>query len=230
MTLVNAETGEVVEAELVEDFTETEAREHTEKINVAVGIAGDLVVEAWNRRIWTALGYRTWEDYCREEIRYQLTGESKAVLMVGLRNAGASYRAIGAAAGVSKDSAQRELSQMRHLPDEVTGTDGKTYPSRRPEPSPEIEDELAQARELKEQARADAEWAESMQPEGFNPALNRELIRQRGELSRLCKDLVAIGDPADFYDRHDGLRDEHRERAEAAHAWLGALVDNWRTT
>lgn len=122
MTLVDANTGEVVEAELVEDFTESEAREHTEKINLAVGIAGDLVIEAWNRRIWTALGYRTWEDYCREEIRYQLTGESKAVLMVGLRKAGASYRAIGAAAGVSYEKARQELSGVNGLtPDAVKG-------------------------------------------------------------------------------------------------------------
>ncbi|MEZ5237450.1 MAG: hypothetical protein R2716_00275 [Microthrixaceae bacterium] len=105
------------QVEVVEEFTEAEAREHTDKINLAVGIAGDLVIEAWERCIWTTLGYSSWEDYCSAEIRYQLTGESKAALMIGLRNAGASYRAIGAATGVDATTAMRTPGVADATPD-----------------------------------------------------------------------------------------------------------------
>lgn len=212
---------------VVEQFTETEAREHTEKINVAVGIAGDLVVEAWNRRIWVPLGYASWEDYCREEIRYQLTGESKAMLMVGLRNAGASYRAIGAAAGVSKDTAQRELSQTRQLnqPERITGTDGKTRPATRPEPSPEVAGRKPTAKAIREKVtertrekvEAEAVISDAIEPDlaiqlrGYKASVLREIEAAHrlvlNDVERVAASAEVDAQVIDLWESLDRLRE-----------------------
>lgn len=124
---------EVLTGEVVDTFTEDEARAHVDRMRSSLAIAAEHVVEAWNRRIWTTLGYRTWEDFLDAEFgEFELPKAQKHVLMVGLRNAGMSKRAIARTTGLSRDTVDRHLAQIRP-PDEVTGNDGKTYPATQPE-------------------------------------------------------------------------------------------------
>ncbi len=93
-----------------------------------------------------------------------------------------------------------------------------------------LNERLQAAHELRDQAAADVAEFEAMQPPDFDPVLNKELVRQRGELSRLCRDLVSIGDQTEFVTRHDGLRSDIRERAEEARDWLAGLCSTWENT
>lgn len=123
----------VTDAEVIDEFTPEEARLHTTKINNAVGVAGLLVVEAWERRIWTSLGYKSWPDYCDAELAIsEQNPTSRAALMVGLRKAGASYRAVSAATGQSVGKVHKDLAGV-HPVNTSTGLDGKNYAPTQPE-------------------------------------------------------------------------------------------------
>jgi len=72
------------------------------------------------------------------------------------------------------------------------------------------------------------ELADEINPPGFDPVENADQVRQRGEFSRLCRDLAALPRPAQFIARHDGmLRPDHIEPARAALAWLTEFVTEW---
>lgn len=58
---------------------------------------------------------------------------------------------------------------------------------------------------------------------------NADASRQRGEFSRLCRDIAALPTPGDFIDRHRRyLTDEDADEAQAAHAWLDDFLKQWR--
>lgn len=107
MSLVNPETGEVVPA-----LTEDEARSLTERIRETVESAWRLLLEAHERRAWTAMGYATWAQYVGDEFGMSRT-HSYAVLDVGRVT-----RAIEEAAGVScmQDITERDARVIKpHL-------------------------------------------------------------------------------------------------------------------
>ena len=63
MTLVNAETGEVVS-----ELTPDEARDLTERIRDGLTLTWQLVVEAHDRRAWKALGYSSFRAWVQGEL------------------------------------------------------------------------------------------------------------------------------------------------------------------
>ncbi len=70
--------------------------------------------------------------------------------------------------------------------------------------------------------------ADEIKPPGFDPVENADQVRQRGEFTRLCRDLAALPPPAQFIARHDGkLRPDHFEPARAALAWLTEFIREW---
>ncbi len=72
------------------------------------------------------------------------------------------------------------------------------------------------------------ELADEINLPDFDPVENADQVRQRGELTRLCRDLAALPPPAQLIARHDGkLRDDHIEPARAALAWLTAFFAEW---
>lgn len=91
------------------------ARHLTDRIKVAVEATWQLIVEAYQTRAWTALGYGSWDDYCLREFgtsRLQIPREERQEAVASLRQAGLSLRAIAAATGQSKSQVQRELSTV----------------------------------------------------------------------------------------------------------------------
>jgi hypothetical protein len=67
---------------------------------------------------------------------------------------------------------------------------------------------------------------ERLTPDDFDPRANRELIRQRGALVRLCDDINRLGDPVDFALRNNGhLGLRHYETARRAAEWLQSFVN-----
>src|SRR6185312_6940849 len=91
-----------------------------------------LVAEAYRLRDWETLGYPDWATYVREEFgaaRLRLSIEDRVEAVRALRLDGMSFRAIGSALGVSKDTVARDAEGVSsETPDEITGTDGTSYP------------------------------------------------------------------------------------------------------
>jgi len=128
MALVDSDTGEVLtDAEVIEEFTEDEAQRHVDKMRGSVQLTAELILEAWERRIWKPLGHKNWEAFIDAEFPgVGLNPAARQVLMVGLRNAGMSLRGIALTTGASRNTVRSQVGQI-DPPDEVTGTDGKTY-------------------------------------------------------------------------------------------------------
>lgn len=134
-TAVDVLEGEVVGAAAL---TEAEARELTGKIKVALGMAWELVVEAYRRRVWLPLEYPSWDEYCRSELgagRFKLPLEERRQVVKGMREQALSLSAIGSALGIGRTTVDldiRMLTKRGEGPDvtKITGPDGKTYPIR----------------------------------------------------------------------------------------------------
>jgi transposase-like protein len=118
--------------------TQQEARVLTDRIKVAVEGTWLLIQDAYTSRAWAALGYPNWDSYCTEEFgasRLRLPREERQEVVASLRESGLSIRAIVAATGISDKTITKDLRQVSEstTPDEITGTDGKSYSSSRPE-------------------------------------------------------------------------------------------------
>lgn len=149
MTLVDA-TGEVV----VRDLAADEARGLTVRIRSTVVAAWDLVCEAYDGRVWLALGYESWDAYCSAELdgaAIRLPREQRQETVRSLRDAGLSQRAIASAVGVDHRTVGNDLrsggensppddpepgDEADDEPPPITGTDGKTYKPNAPKPKP----------------------------------------------------------------------------------------------
>lgn len=107
---VNRETGEIVE-----ECTPEQARELTNRIRQHGEIMWTLVKRAYRSRVWAALGYGSWDEYCAEEFgksRMKLPREERQEVVASLRESGLSTRAIAAATGVARNTIKKDLHQV----------------------------------------------------------------------------------------------------------------------
>jgi hypothetical protein len=73
-------------------------------------------------------------------------------------------------------------------------------------------------------AREEVGRLNAMAPDDFDPVLNSRLIGERGQLVRVCDELLGLGSPAEFFERQSAhLRDSHREAVSKAATWLARL-------
>lgn len=146
MSLVNTETGELVEA-----MSETEAKRISQRISLRLDTIADnydavlpLIREAIERQAWMALGYRSPGEYAAEEFGGALSrlgAEFRQDVVRELSASGMSTRAIAPVVGVSHMTVSNDLNSgvkpftpaQAPVPSEsappspVTGLDGKTY-------------------------------------------------------------------------------------------------------
>jgi len=114
------------------DLNPRQARTLTERIRSAMGDLMAEVAKAWIGRVWLALGYESWEDYCKGEFVHSplsLPRDERKAVVIMLRSQGMSTRAIGAAAGVSDGTVRNDLATAQNYAvDEasVIGLDGRT--------------------------------------------------------------------------------------------------------
>lgn len=102
-----------------------DARSLTDQIKVAVEGTWELIKRAYVSRAWSALGYRSWDDYCTREFgtsRLRLPREERQEVVGSLRDAGLSLRAIAAATGYSEPTVRRELAASNDAPATPTVT------------------------------------------------------------------------------------------------------------
>lgn len=117
MTLVNTETGE-----LVEPMDADEARRLTERIRIAAANYTEakakilaLIDEARDRGAWAALGYKSWTAYLSDVLSdepLRLARDERRDFVTALADQGMSTRAIAPIVGVSHQTVQNDLEDV----------------------------------------------------------------------------------------------------------------------
>ena len=135
--------------------SEATARALTDQLRQSLAVSWELLVEAYQRRAWAALGYETWDAYTDAElgeVRLRLPREERREVVASMADAGMSNRAIGSALGVDEklvridrrsgaeksapadEPIDAELveddspeAMERAVKAAILGTDGKTY-------------------------------------------------------------------------------------------------------
>jgi hypothetical protein len=123
----------------VQYLNEDEARQLTEEIRTVGDQHWELIKRAYQGRAWLALGYETWDDYVEAQFssnHYRVPREEQQSVVLSLRQAGMSLRAIADVAGVGKDTVRREIERAAGAnetpapPAKVRGKDGRSHPAR----------------------------------------------------------------------------------------------------
>ena len=97
------------------EATPDQARQLTDRIRIAVEGTWQLIVEAYQSRAWSALGYKSWDDYCTREFgtsRLKLPREDRADQVASLRESGLSLRAISSATGLAVNTIRKDVSEV----------------------------------------------------------------------------------------------------------------------
>lgn len=131
------DVAEQPQAQTPGQMTQAEARRLTDQIQLGLESIWEMAVRAWQGRVWVALGYPSWDDYCTRELgrcRVKLPADlaERAAAWRPLVEAGMSQRAIASVAGVSRERVQAVLSSVERPADRVMGTDGIAQPARKP--------------------------------------------------------------------------------------------------
>lgn len=117
-------------------------RNRMRQLQESIDRLGCLIAEAYNNRVWLALGYDTWDDYVAAEFgvaQVRLERDQRQELVVSLRSAGMSTRAIGSALGVDQSTVVRDArTDASASVGQITGVNGKTYTPPAPKPEPEF--------------------------------------------------------------------------------------------
>ena len=104
----------------------------------------DQIRGPWRGRAWVALGYESWDDYCRVEFAdhmVRLPRAERVERVTQLRSVGMSTPDIASVVGVNQSTVSRDLSSgyanaYPGSPERVVGSDGKQYPATRTQPEP----------------------------------------------------------------------------------------------
>ena len=140
MSLVNAETGELVDIADAEEAREIIAATSgaIAHMNAWTAKAIEQIVQAWERKVWIAEGLGSWDELVEAKNwhwRPNTQGERSAVAEI-FRQKGFSLRAIGTVLASGQQTIARDLAGVPNgTPAEIRGTDGKTYSATQPERS-----------------------------------------------------------------------------------------------
>lgn len=110
------------------------AKEITDKIRNGLDGVWDLIITAYQWKVWTVLGYDTWDEYCDKEFRHfriKLGKEDREVVVGNLRDHGLSLRAIASATGYDKRTVQRDLDATAKPRENIIGINGRNYSATR---------------------------------------------------------------------------------------------------
>ncbi len=150
----------------------TVARALTDRMKTGVAVMSELIKEAYQGRVWDALGYTSWDEYVTREFgtgQLRIPKEERTEYVASLRESGMSIPAIAAATGLGVGTVHREITSARSTfpngkvedgvaadllaeeliaaePITIIGTNGKNYTPTAPRPAPKpvwTEEELA---------------------------------------------------------------------------------------
>lgn len=127
-----------------------EARQLTDKIRAGLEGIYQLIIDAYQHRVWMPLGYSSWDEYVRREFGSQSLRpplEEREEVVQSLRDSGLSTRAIASATQTSKGTVERALNSAgapNGAPDtpsqRILGQDGREYSPTKSSDSPSVND------------------------------------------------------------------------------------------
>lgn len=223
MTLVNAETGEIVA-----HCTPDEARRLTDEIKGAAERVWSLLVEAHDREAWAALGYGSWRDYATTEFgmsqsrAYQLLDQGRVVRAI--EEATGHSTSVELTEAAARDIKPRLVDVTKAIKEKVTAEATAPEPERVKEIVAEV---VAEEREKAKQATEDAQALADLSAAAENAGMDMDESRrqQRGAFARLCRDISGFPEPAVFIaGQGEHLVDRHVLLAERAYAWLDEFL------
>lgn len=132
------------DSEAAADLTADEAEAITSRIRTwANSFPADDVVRAFRGRIWVALAYDSWAEWCECELGgLKLPVPQRREVVAELAGAGMSNPAIADAIGVDQSTVYRDKQATGFASaNPVTGQDGKEYTPPQPKPPPQREPE-----------------------------------------------------------------------------------------
>lgn len=223
MTLVNADTGEIVGRTLEECETV-----------IAAGLAsffdvGDALAEVRDSRLYRGT-HETFEAYCSERWGFQA---SRARQLIAASETVTSVTALGAPA--PKNEAQaRALNPVKANPE--TAAEAMRKANEATGGDPTAADITAAVKEAQAKQKQKAEDNEAIrdlnakhQPEGFDPKENERKLEERGKWSECCREIAKLRDAEAFVSDHrDDFTKRHIDQAERAYAWLDTFLLTYR--
>lgn len=230
MTLVNADTGEVVAPMSADEAQALAADESIIEAGLATFVeVGEALCDIRDRRLYR-LSHGTFEAYCRE--RWGMSRQRAHQFIDSAEVVGALSTIVDTPPAT--ESQARALAPLKADPEKmadamrtaVERTAGKPTAAAIAEAVDEIVGEAQRKRADIAELR---EWEAANQPPGFDPDHNAEMVRQRGALNRLCRDIAAFDDPAAFVAAHlaDNAADRLQDianNADAAYGWLDGFL------
>src|SRR4051794_11809682 len=123
---------------LTEEAAEALTAEIADLLTASYRQVVPLIIRAFRGRAWAAVGYTSWDDYCRANFHgprmLRFTDEQLTEMCADFAEAGFGVRAIGSALGIGSATAARKVNKSgRQIPATVTGID-----ERRESPSSEL--------------------------------------------------------------------------------------------
>lgn len=95
------------------------ARTLTDQLRQSLSLSWELLVEAYQRRAWAALGYASWDAYTDAELgetRLRLPREERREVVVSMTEAGMSTRAISSALGINRRTVMGDQQVVQSAP------------------------------------------------------------------------------------------------------------------
>ena len=154
------------------------ARALTDRMKTGVAVMSELIKEAYQGRVWDALGYSNWDEWTIREFgagQLRIPKEERTEYVASLRESGMSVRAIASATGINRETVRQEViaaaatgnklsvdqegilsdllaeELITAEPITIIGTNGKCYTPTAPKPAPKpvwSEEELALRRQM----------------------------------------------------------------------------------
>lgn len=219
MTLVDAETGEIVPT----------LAEHEAVIERGLGTfveVGNALIAIRDGRLYR-LTHDTFEDYC---LRRWGLKRQRAYQLITASEVAASVSQI-CDTPVLRESHATALAPLKQEPARMADALRNAGPQPTAERIREavkeiVREETAKAKQEHEDRQALGDLARMAEQAGMDMDEDRQA--QRGAFARLCRDLAALPRPSDFlHAQHGYLRPRHRTGAQAAHDWLSELLAEW---
>lgn len=223
MTLVDAETGEIVET--------LEGCEAIIERGLGVFIdVGNALIAIRDGRLYRR-EHDTFEAYC--QARWNLS-RKRAYDLTGAAEVVAALSPMGDIPLPRNERQARALAPLKDEPEHMADAMKRATADAKPATASGIRDavkeivreEVAKAAQRTEDREALADLARNAERAGLD--LDEERQTQRGAFARLCRDLAAFPQPQKFLaSQRDYLKPRHRAGAQAAHDWLTELLNEW---
>lgn len=133
MTLVNTETGELI------DVTYADVRTSIDTAKASLEHAAEQIVWQIENRAWAILGYADWNEMREAEYggaAFMVPREDRPELLTRMRQSGLTNVEIAATAGVSEITVRRDLQSTNDDSAPVINTRGQVRPATYSKPDP----------------------------------------------------------------------------------------------